>query len=85
MKDAFLFLFKYFWLFSSCVLILIGDILFILRSLQDFHDTMKIYKQNKDKEYLKQHLVAPKICIGCNIFLALGISSFLYYASIHMI
>jgi hypothetical protein len=85
MRSVLLFLFKYFWLFSSCILIIVGDMLFILRSIQDISETIKIYKENKDKEYLKQHLVAPKICLGCNIFLVFGIASFLYYASIHII
>ncbi len=79
-------IFQYFWLFASTVLLLVGDLLFVINSIQVFTETMKYRKDNlDDKDYLKRRLTAPFICIICNVVFGLILASFLYYASIHMI
>lgn len=80
MADTFIFIFRYFWLFASISLILVGDILFIIKSIQDTHETIiKYKKENKDKSFLKGKFTASIICIICNIVLILIVISLLLY------
>lgn len=86
MKYALYFIIKYFWLFSGFGITLIGDVLFIIKSIQDVNETMRKYNERgRDKKYLKGKFVAPTICICCNIVIILMLISFLIYASEHMI
>ena len=86
MKFALYFICKYFWLFSGFGLMLVGDVLFVMKSIQDVNSTINTYKENgKGKEYLKGKFVAPTICLICNIVFGLMIASFIYYASLHLI
>ena len=80
MADTFVFIFKYFWLFASISLILVGDILFIMKSIQDTHEIIiKYKKENKDKSFLKGKFTPPIICIICNIVLIVIVISLLLY------
>ena len=81
MIDTFIFVFKYFWLFASITLVLVGDILFIIKSIQDTQETISTYKkEKKDKSYLKGKFFAPIMCAICNVVLGLIMASLLYYA-----
>lgn len=80
MFEAIVFAFRYFWLFASIALILVGDTLFILRSIQDVNETILAYKaQNKNKSFLKGKFTSLIICIICNIILAIAFASLLFY------
>lgn len=81
MTDSFIFIFKYFWLFASISLIVVGDALFIIRSVQDFNEIIAEYKKSKDKSYLKGKFTPQTICIICNIVLGIVIASLLYYCN----
>lgn len=81
MSEIFVFVARYFWLFSSITLVLIGDILFIIKSIQDMEETIVIYRRhNKDKKYLKGKFLPIIICLICNIVIALIIASLIFYA-----
>lgn len=80
MFEAIVFAFRYFWLFASIMLILVGDTLFILRSIQDMNETIYIYKtQNKNKSFLKGKFTPIVICLLCNIILIVAVVSLLFY------
>ena len=80
MTDTFIFIFRYFWLLASISLVLVGDILFIIKSVQDVQDTISVYRrEKKDKSYLKGKFFAPITCLICNIVLILIMASLLYY------
>ena len=80
MSYAFIFIAKYFWLFASITLVLVGDILFIIRSIEDIRETISIYKrEKKDKSYLKGKFTSSIICVICNIVIVLVVMSLLYY------
>ena len=82
MNESLLFLFRYFWLFTSITIISIGDTLFIMNAIQDFNNTLSIYKkENKDKSYLKGKFTPQVICIIINIMIILVFCSLLFYAS----
>ena len=80
MSDAFIFIARYFWLFASITLVLVGDILFIINSIQDLESTISTYKkEKKDKSYLKGKFTPAIICIICNIVIGLITASLLFY------
>lgn len=81
MDESLLFLFRYFWLFTSITIISIGDTLFIMNAIQDFNKTLSIYKENKDRSYLKGKFTPQVICIIINIMIILVLVSLLFYAS----
>lgn len=82
MHDILIFIFKYLWLFTSLPILVIGDTLFIIRSILDFNETMRAYKEeNKDKSFLKGKFTAQIICLACNIVLILSAASFIFYTN----
>ena len=82
MNESLLFLFRYFWLFTSITIISIGDTLFIMNAIQDFNKTLSIYKkENKDRSYLRGKFTPQVICIIINIMIILVFCSLLFYAS----
>ena len=81
MTDTLIFIFRYFWLFASITLIIVGDVLFIIRSVQDSNEIIAEYKKNKDKSYLKGKFTPIVICVICNIVLAVVIASLLFYCN----
>lgn len=82
MIEALTFVFRYFWLFASITLILIGDSLFIIRSVQDVNETISTFrKENRSKSYLKGKFTPAVICILCNIVLVIIIASLLFYCN----
>lgn len=82
MIEALTFAFRYFWLFASITLILIGDTLFIMRCIQDLNETISIFrKENKSKSYLKGKFTPSIICFICNIILVIIVASLLFYCS----
>ena len=80
MLDSLIFVFRYFWLFASITLIMIGDVLFIIRSVQEVNETISLYKKNnKDKYYLKGKFTPAIICVLCNVVLIIIMASLLFY------